>query len=30
MEDMQSEKANTVIQEHNTILASEQDREIFF
>ncbi|GAC1306964.1 MAG: DUF1778 domain-containing protein [Mucilaginibacter sp.] len=24
------EKANTIIQEHNTILASEKDREIFF
>ncbi|HEY2584105.1 MAG TPA: DUF1778 domain-containing protein [Mucilaginibacter sp.] len=24
------EKANTIIQEHNTILASERDREIFF
>jgi len=25
-----SEKANTIIQEHNTILASEKDREILF
>jgi uncharacterized protein (DUF1778 family) len=24
------EKANTIIQEHNTIIASEKDREIFF
>ncbi|MBS1528749.1 MAG: DUF1778 domain-containing protein [Bacteroidetes bacterium] len=24
------EKANAIIQEHNTILASEKDREIFF
>src|SRR5271165_4197620 len=24
------EKANTIIREHNTILASEKDREIFF
>src|SRR5882757_2732608 len=24
------EKANTIIQEYNTILASEKDREIFF
>ena len=24
------EKANIIIEEHNTILASEQDREIFF
>jgi len=24
------EKANTIIKEHNTILASEKDREIFF
>ncbi len=24
------EKANTIIEEHNTILASEKDREIFF
>ncbi len=30
MEDVLSEKANTIIQEHNTILASEKDREIFF
>src|ERR1700744_1056030 len=24
------EKANAIIQEHNTILASERDRELFF
>ena len=24
------EKANAIIQEHNTIIASEKDREIFF
>ncbi|MGZ3756215.1 MAG: type II toxin-antitoxin system TacA family antitoxin [Mucilaginibacter sp.] len=24
------EKANAIIQEHNTILASEKDRELFF
>ncbi|HEY4324354.1 MAG TPA: DUF1778 domain-containing protein [Mucilaginibacter sp.] len=24
------EKANTIIQEHDTLLASEKDREIFF
>jgi len=24
------EKANSIIQEHNTIIASERDREIFF
>lgn len=24
------EKANSIIEEHNTILASEKDREIFF
>lgn len=24
------ERTNTIIQEHNTILASEKDREIFF
>ena len=30
LKQLSEEKANAIIQEHNTILASEKDREIFF